>query len=79
MSIDQPVDIRTGEELNLDKLNKYLDQFAPAVGAVANQKQFPGGYSNLTYLLTTDRGEFILQEATVWGCDQISSRYGTRV
>ena len=61
MTIDRPVETRKGEELNLENLNKYFGQVAPRVGLVVGQQQFPGGYSNLTYLLTTDRGEFILR------------------
>ncbi len=60
MQIDQPRDTRKGEEIDLASLNKYLSGF-PEVGQVRSQKQFPGGYSNLTYLLDTDRGEFILR------------------
>ncbi|MBL7848898.1 MAG: phosphotransferase family protein [Cyclobacteriaceae bacterium] len=60
MEIDQPRETRKGEELDLDKLNRYLTGF-PEVGHVIAQRQFPGGYSNLTYLLETTRGEVILR------------------
>lgn len=60
MEIDQPRETRKGEELELDKLNRYLTGF-PEVGQVIVQRQFPGGYSNLTYLLETTRGEVILR------------------
>lgn len=60
MEIDQPRETRKGEELDLDKLNRYLAGF-PQVGQVTAQRQFPGGYSNLTYLLETTRGEVILR------------------
>lgn len=59
MDIDQPGETRKGEEIDLVKLNAFLGDHQ--VGRVATQHQFPGGYSNLTYLLTTDRGEFILR------------------
>lgn len=60
MQPDQPRDTRKGEEINLVSLNKFLTGF-PGIGQVLSQKQFPGGYSNLTYLLETDHGEFILR------------------
>lgn len=60
MNIDQPRETRKGEEIDLAKLNDFLSQ-NNAIGRVIGQQQFPGGYSNLTYLLSTDRGEFILR------------------
>jgi len=60
MQLDQPRDTRKGEEIDLASLNKFLTGF-PEIGQVHSQKQFPGGYSNLTYLLETDQGEFILR------------------
>jgi aminoglycoside phosphotransferase (APT) family kinase protein len=62
MMLDQPQETRKGEEIDLKKLNTYLGDNS-IIGTVASQQQFPGGYSNLTYLLTTDRGEFILRRA----------------
>lgn len=59
--IDQPVEIRKGEELDLVKLNEYIQTAAPDLGKVVHQHQFPGGYSNLTYLLTSNKGSFILR------------------
>lgn len=58
--IDQPDETRKGEEINLIQLNDYLIKNS-SIGAVREQKQFPGGYSNLTYLLIADIGEFILR------------------
>lgn len=60
MQTDQPRETRKGEEIDLVALNEYLTEF-PECGQVINQKQFPGGYSNLTYLLESDRGEIILR------------------
>lgn len=64
MHADQPRETRQGEEVDLEKLNAYLSGF-PEVGRVSRQRQFPGGYSNLTYLLETDRGEVILRRPPV--------------
>lgn len=59
-TLDQPVETRTGEEINLVQLNDYLIKNS-SIGTVRELKQFPGGYSNLTFLLAIDRGEFILR------------------
>lgn len=53
--------VRAGEELPLDALNAWLASAAPEVGRVASAEQFPGGFSNLTYLLKTTNGEFVLR------------------
>lgn len=58
---DEPRSVRTGEELNLTKLNEYLRQQVPALGTVAEVRQFPGGYSNLTYWLRAANGEYVLR------------------
>ncbi len=60
MTLDQPVDVRKGEELNLEALNSFLLD-KTSIGPLLTQKQFPGGYSNLTYLLTTAKKEYILR------------------
>jgi aminoglycoside phosphotransferase (APT) family kinase protein len=53
--------VRAGEEIPLDTLNAWLGTAAPSVGRVTGVSQFPGGFSNLTYLLTTTTGEFVLR------------------
>ena len=58
---DTPATVRSGEEFNLDKLNAYLQQHAPQVGLVTEISQFAGGFSNLTYCLTTPGGEYVLR------------------
>ena len=52
--------VRAGEELDLTALTTYLP-----VGPINAVAQFPGGYSNLTYLLTTDTGEYVLRRPPV--------------
>ena len=59
MSETRPV--RAGEELDLGALNAWVASSAPEIGAVNAVEQFPGGFSNLTYLLLSDRGEFVLR------------------
>jgi aminoglycoside phosphotransferase (APT) family kinase protein len=53
--------VRAGEEIDLGALNAWLAANAMEVGVVAAVEQFPGGFSNLTYLLKGDRGEFVLR------------------
>lgn len=59
---DEPVSVRAGEEINLESLNDYLGKNFPELGPFKEQKQFPGGYSNLTYLLRSEHGEYILRK-----------------
>jgi len=53
--------VRAGEELDLGALNAWIAANAEEVGVVTGVEQFPGGFSNLTYLLKSDRGEFVLR------------------
>jgi aminoglycoside phosphotransferase (APT) family kinase protein len=64
MTSDQPITVRQGEEINLEALNNYLKHNS-SIGSVKSQQQFPGGYSNLTYLLQSDTGEYILRRPPV--------------
>ena len=59
-SIDKPVEIRKGEELNKQRLVDYLKSKLPNVGDI-DIKQFPGGFSNLTYLITAGNQEYVLR------------------
>ena len=59
MSDTRPV--RAGEEVDLNTLNAWLRSNAHDVGRVESVEQFPGGFSNLTYLLKTERDEFVLR------------------
>ncbi len=54
MKIDNPVSVRQGEELDINKLSSYVALQVPDFGQIVEVKQFPGGYSNLTYFLKTD-------------------------
>jgi aminoglycoside phosphotransferase (APT) family kinase protein len=58
---DRPSAVRQGEEVNLESLNKYLATYCPNLGLIVGQQQFPGGYSNLTYLLQGAEREYILR------------------
>jgi aminoglycoside phosphotransferase (APT) family kinase protein len=60
--IDQPVAVRANELLNVQQLRHWLE------GRILNKQedfqieQFPGGYSNLTYLLTSGSDEYVLRK-----------------
>ncbi len=47
---------RQGEELSVEALNAYFQQTGKINTSVKEVKQFPGGYSNLTYLLRMTDG-----------------------
>src|SRR5262245_49064198 len=55
--------IRTGEELDLTRLSAYLSGKIPGVDAGIELEQFPGGHSNLTYLLRASGTEYVLRRA----------------
>jgi aminoglycoside phosphotransferase (APT) family kinase protein len=53
--------VRAGEEVDVGALNAWIAANAPDAGVISGVEQFPGGFSNLTYLLKGDRGEFVLR------------------
>ncbi len=53
--------VREGEELPLEPLNAWLAEAVPQLGRVSEVSQFPGGFSNLTYLLSCTHGEAVLR------------------
>lgn len=57
---DTPNPVRAGEELPLPVLATYL-----GLGEITGVGQFPGGYSNLTYLLTINQREYVLRRPPV--------------
>ena len=58
---DTAVKTRPGEELNQNNLEKYLSESIPDFGKIMRITQFPGGFSNLTYLIETENKEFVLR------------------
>ncbi len=60
-NIDEPVDVREGEELDLGKVEVYLKDTIPGLEGEVSVKQFPSGFSNLTYLVKTGDKEMILR------------------
>jgi len=63
--LDQPSAIRPGEELPIRELDEYLKENLPGFGKVDSVLQFPGGYSNLTYLVKSAHNEFVLRTPPV--------------
>lgn len=59
--IDSPVKVREGEELNLPALHAYLQEQLGGFTTELTARQFPGGYSNLTYLITCGNDEYVLR------------------
>ncbi|WP_020598960.1 phosphotransferase family protein [Spirosoma panaciterrae] len=62
---DMPRSVRVGDELDRVRLNAYLHEHAPDMGEVTEIRQFPGGFSNLTYWLKTTDGEYVLRRPPV--------------
>ena len=65
--IDTTRPVRAGEELDIPKLSEYLRGRLPGpkldadIAPVLTVEQFPGGHSNLTYLVRTDEREYVLR------------------
>ncbi len=60
MVVDEPRAVRAGEELDLIKLSAFLDKELGVPGTVTVE-QFPGGHSNLTYLVRHGDREYVLR------------------
>ena len=61
IKIDQATQIRQGEELILETLNDYLKSQISDFEGITSISQFPGGFSNLTYLIKTESKEYVLR------------------
>src|SRR5215212_8754439 len=58
---DNPRAVRDGEQLDAAKLLNYLRDKMPGVDGEMEVKQFPAGFSNLTYLVRVGEHEFVLR------------------
>ncbi len=58
---DKPGEIRQGEELDASKLREYIDGQLPGLSGDFAVKQFPSGFSNLTYLVTLGENKWVLR------------------
>lgn len=61
MTVDEPRDVRQGEELDRERLTAYLDEALDEPLADLRILQFPSGFSNLTYLLRGSARELVLR------------------
>jgi aminoglycoside phosphotransferase (APT) family kinase protein len=60
--VDRAKAVRAGEELDLEKVAAYLREIDPSLEGTPELTQFPGGASNLTYLLAYPHGrELVLR------------------
>lgn len=59
--LDKATEIRKGEELDVNKLTQFLKDNLEGFSGSLSVSQFPSGFSNLTYLVTTDREEYVLR------------------
>ncbi len=59
--LDQAASVRPGEELNQEAVEAFVKQHRPEVTGPCRISQFPGGASNLTYLLEFDKQSFVLR------------------
>lgn len=63
--IDKTVMAREGEVPDIEQLKKYLSSLLPGFDGELTIEQFPGGYSNLTFLLKSSGKEFVLRRPPV--------------
>ena len=59
--VDRAGAIREGEELDLNILKQYLEPVLGEKALALEVKQFPGGHSNLTYLLSSGDEQWVLR------------------
>jgi len=59
-AIDRPIDVRSGEKLDVLRLRPYLEEALGLEGEV-DVLQYPSGYSNLTYMLRIGETEVVLR------------------
>jgi len=59
--IDKPANIREGEDIDQQVLFDYLVKNVPDIQGTIEIKQFPGGFSNLTYFIKIGDRELVLR------------------
>ena len=59
--LDHPVAVRSGEELDVAKLEPYLCRHFPSETGTLRVRQYPSGHSNLTYALNLGARELVLR------------------
>ncbi len=58
---DKPVEVRAEDALDTEKLGNFMKETFPELSGDLTVQQYPGGASNLTYLLTIGSKEFIMR------------------
>ena len=58
--VDQAAPVRRGEEIDGVAIDQFLATAVPHISGPLQVKQFPGGFSNLTYLL--EKGDEKLEQ-----------------
>lgn len=59
--LDEARNIREGEELDAGKVGEFLKSTVGGLSGDVRIRQFPKGFSNLTYLLSVGEDEFVLR------------------
>lgn len=59
--LDEATEVREGESLDLERVDRYLKHVMPDLEGTLTVKQFAGGASNLTYLLQYHNRDLILR------------------
>lgn len=59
--MDQASEVRSGEELDLAKIDPFLRDSIPHLKGEMTVRQFPGGHSNLTYLISFKNRKMVLR------------------
>ncbi|HEY5558936.1 MAG TPA: phosphotransferase family protein [Steroidobacteraceae bacterium] len=59
--VDEAVAVRAGEALDAGRLGAYLARQLPGLELPLTVRQFPSGFSNLTYLLSAGNVEIVLR------------------
>ena len=60
--IDQPQSVRSGENINTPGFLTFINEKLSGYNGEIEILQFPGGYSNLTYLIKKGKAEFVLRK-----------------
>lgn len=55
------IDVRKNEEIDKQQLYQLLTNNGVNIGEITNIKQYPGGFSNLTYLVETSTESYVLR------------------
>lgn len=58
---NKAIEVRKNEEIDATSLHELLLKHAIEIGEIQQIKQFPGGFSNLTYLIETANGSYVLR------------------